>query len=87
MVASTPVIQGQKIPQGAVVQALYASAINPFTGQALRVQILGVRKIGLPGTEQYTGVDVRAPYAILGFTVRQEELKNIVAIVSIEIHD
>ena len=77
MLISTTIPSSQTIPQGAVVQAIFANAINPYSGQSQRVRVGEIRFCGIAPL-QIAIVDVCAlgPNCI-GYSVAPESLKNI----------
>lgn len=86
MLVSTSIpLSRQSVPAQARIDTIYATATNPHDGQDQRVVILDVRQVHdvawIPHLEAY----VRAPMAILGYSVPWVDLRNLSAFVTLEI--
>lgn len=80
----------QKVPVRAVVQAVYATARNPFSHTLQRVRVEGVRLVNILGQGGQPSYKVAAvigidPGITQGYDVRVETLLHVSAFVACEV--
>jgi len=82
LVSTTIPLVRQSIPQRARVEAVFATAPDPFTNQPVRVLVEGIRQVRDVTPVYWLVTDVRIPNAASGFSVRLESLRYLSAFIS-----